>query len=355
MFVGHGIRLAVAAWIVAVFPRMRTTSAPDHQAVTSRAVAYLNSRLVWGSLGSAALLLCVTFAAPALASSPRDWSGNLMLAAYGLFVAAGVLGYCCASGIRFPVLGERPSSAPEPEFPILDAPPDDDHRSELRQALDANGAVPARPVAPPADRRWIRLVIQLVGDVGWDTWQNNVYPFFDPNFPWVNAPFVQRLRRASEWILGRPWPPGHPELRAAIDAYGRVIADLLYIFDKHAEESPSRNAIATERFYRNKGNFNPRYHEDIEEYEHHVELLQDLVLEATRYANRIADLVRNEIDPDVRVEEGALLVRIVYGVFQIGLLKPEFRLEDFADGQPYKDLQAFDNIRGSRDVSMKAD
>ncbi|MGH3401891.1 MAG: hypothetical protein ACRDRJ_05115 [Streptosporangiaceae bacterium] len=319
----------------------------------------LNSRLVWGSLGAAALALSGTFAQSALPASPRDWAGNLMLAAYGLLAAAGVFGYFCASGIRFPVLGERPSSPPEPDsepgFPILGPPLDHDPRSDLRQALDAAGVVPPQTAELSADQRWLRLVNQLVKEVGWDEWQYNVYPFFDPNSPWVKISFTQRLGRANEWVLSRAWPPGHAELRESIDTYGRVIADLVYTFHKHAEEGHSGKVMMTERFYRNKGNFNPTYHEDIAKYEHHIELLEDLVLEATRYANHIADLVRSEIEPDFRAEEGALLVKYVYGVFQLGLLKPEFRPEDFAHGQPYKDLQSFDTDRASRDVSMKAD
>jgi len=39
---------------------------------------------------------------------------------------------------------------------------------------------------------------------------------------------------------------------------------------------------------------------------------------------------------------------------ETSLLKPEFRSDDFTDGQPYKDLQSFDADRASRDVSMKA-
>lgn len=354
-FVVHGGTVGLRGKDRGNLPDMSATPPPRiTKPVASRAVPRLNSRLVWGSLGTAALALSVTFVQSALPASPRDWFSNLMLAAYGLLAVAGAFGYCCASGIRFPVLGERPPSPPESEFPILGPPPDDDPRSELRQALDANRGVPAQATTPPADQRWLRLVNQLAQEVGWDTWQADVCPFFDPNL-WVKISFTEWLERATEWIYSRAWPPGHPELRDAIDTYGRVIADLVYTFREHAEENRNGRGLITERFYRNHGNFNPRYDEDIAEYRHHVGLLMDLVLEATRYANHIADLVRSELDPDFRAEEGALLVRGVYDVFQIGLFKPEFRPEDFADGQPYKDLRSFDADRASRDVSMKAD
>jgi hypothetical protein len=350
---------------------MSTTPPPKiTKLVAPRAVSRLNSRLVWGGRGTAALALSVTFAQSALPASPRNWFSNLMFAAYGLLAAAGGLAYCCASGVRFPVLGERPSPPvpSEAEFPIMDPLPDNDSRDDLRQALDSAGSLGelrkaleaatglrAQSAAPSADQRWLRLVNQLVEEVGWDTWQDSVYPFFDPNSPWVRVAFTQRLQRATEWTLSRAWPPGRPELREAIVTYGRVIAGLLQTFRQHAEEPLDRKVMMTEPFYKKRGDWNPRYHEDLAEYQHHTELLEDLVLEATRYANYIADLVREELDPDFRAEEGALLVRMVYGVFQVGLLKPEFRPEDLENGQPYRDLQAFDGDRASRDVSMKAD
>lgn len=54
-------------------------------------------------------------------------------------------------------------------------------------------------------------------------------------------------------------------------------------------------------------------------------------------------------------EEGALLVRMTCGNFQVGLVKPEFKPEDFEHGQPYKDLQAFEDDRANRDMTMKED
>jgi hypothetical protein len=124
---------------------------------------------------------------------------------------------------------------------------------------------------------------------------------------------------------------------------------LVVTFLEHAEKSSSGESTMTERFYRNYDEgFDAtesqrlRYEEAIAEYQNHVGLVQDLILEATRYANHIADLVRSELDPDFRIEEGALLVRRVYEYFQIGLLKPEFRPEDFTNGQ----LQGSSDIRG---------
>ena len=287
-----------------------------------------------------------------------------MIIAYGLGAATVALAACRLTDVRFPLPGW-----PEPSFPVLQDPPGDP-RFDRREALDANrpsdqdaaSGVPAEPTARSADQRWLRLVNQLVEKVGWDSWQDRVYPFFDPNSPWVSVGFVRKLYGATAWIYGRTWPLGHPELREAIDTYGRVISDLLETFSQHAEESPHSKSMTTERFYKNfdegldaTASQRLRYREVVAEYQHHVRLLADLVLEATRYSNYIAQMVCTELDSDFRAEEGAVLIRMAYGYFEVGLVRPEFRPEDFEQGQPYKDLESFEDDRARRDMTMKED
>jgi hypothetical protein len=290
-----------------------------------------------------------------------------MIMAYCFAAVTVALVTCRLTDVRFPLPGP-----PEPEFPLLPDSPTD-RRSDLRRALDANrssdlgdalaaGGIRLQPPEQSAEQRWLGLVNQLVEMVGWDTWQDRVYPFFDPNSPWVSVEFVRKLYGATEWIHGRTWPPGHPELRDAVDTYGRVISDLLETFSQHAEESPRGTSMTTERFYKNydeglaaTASQRLRYRQAVAEYQHHVRLLADLVLEATRYSNHIAEMARTELDPDFRAEEGALLVRMAYGNFQIGLARPEFKPEAFEQGQPYKDLQAFEDDRANRDISMEED
>jgi hypothetical protein len=87
-----------------------------------------------------ALAVALVFLSTMLAVSPHVWTGNPMVTAYVLAVAATAFGVCGGRGLRFSVLGERPA---RPSFPILpEPPPDDDPRSVLRQALDA--ASPSR-------------------------------------------------------------------------------------------------------------------------------------------------------------------------------------------------------------------
>lgn len=167
---------------------------------------------------------------------------------------------------------------------------------------------------------------QLPEKAAWDAWQGRTYAFSDPNSPWVSRAFIRQLYEATEWIYGRTWPPGHPELREAIETYGLVISDLLQTFDMHAQEDsrPGSDSSMTERFYKNfdEGlDATPAqqsgYQEAVEEYHHHVELLVDLVLEATAYANYISDLVRAELDPKFRASEEPSCCHQIFDLFLI--------------------------------------
>ena len=204
------------------------------------------------------------------------------------------------------------------------------------------------------DENWARLLDQLNDIVQWQSWPSNVAPFFDPNSPWVRKAFVDRLKRASEWIYGRIWPEGHENLRSAIEAFGLLLADWMCKFEEHSESpGPDSHGVTTERFYK-IGNYDPdRYHRLIEEYQDHVALLEDLALEATRYGNYIASLIRDEVDPSFRFDEGLLLITAASGILQYQLLKPEFKPSDFNNGEPYIDLETFERERSSRDISAK--
>ena len=330
----------------------------------SRAVFRPSDHRCWEIATTSAFALFGVCLGSGLQASPIAWTGTVMIIAYVLGAVTVTLGVCRLTNVRFPLPGPPGPSLPTPQDPQGD--PRSDRSGALGanrpSAQDATSGVPAEPPPLSADQRWLKLVTQLVEQVGWDSWQDRVYPFFDPNSPWVSADFVRKLYGATEWIYRRAWPAGHPEFREAIDTYGQVISDLLETFSQHAEESPSGKSMMTEPFYKDfdegldaTASQELRFREAIAEYQNHVRLLADLVLEATRYGNHIAQMARTELDPDFRAEEGALLVRMTYGYFQVGLVKPEFRPEDFEHGQPYKDLQSFEDDRAIRDITMKED
>ena len=96
------------------------------------------------------------------------------------------------------------------------------------------------------------------------------------------------------------------------------------------------------------GNYDHRL---IKEYEDHVALLEDLALEATRYGNYIASLIRDEVDPSFRFDEGSLLITAAADMLQYQLLRPEFIPSDFNNGEPYIDLLRLLNANDQAETS----
>jgi hypothetical protein len=205
-----------------------------------------------------------------------------------------------------------------------------------------------------AEENWARLIDQLDERIPWRTWQFDVSAFFDPNSPWVNDSFTDKLDHVSQWIYSRFWPGGHESLKTAIEQFGQLLSDWVNKFSEHSESPlPDSKKSATARFYK-IDNWNPdQYFKLLTEYKEHVRLLEDLALEATRYCNYIASLIRKEIDPSYRFDEGLLLIQAPTEMLQYVLLRPQFRSSDFDDGEPYKDLETFKIERSRREICTK--
>jgi len=89
------------------------------------------------------------------------------------------------------------------------------------------------------------------------------------------------------------------------------------------------------------------------QYEYHTALVEDLAFELTRYGNLIAGIVRAEIDPTFRFEQGALLIR--YGIdilWPDSTYRPEFSEQEIAgERQPYNGLSDYLRVRTTRKLS----
>jgi hypothetical protein len=86
-----------------------------------------------------------------------------------------------------------------------------------------------------------------------------------------------------------------------------------------------------------------------EKFNRHVDLVEDLVLELTRAANYICDVVRARLDPTFRLQEGAAVV--TYGptmLLEFTTVRPEYRPDERTE-LPYPGLDAFDEARLGRD------
>jgi hypothetical protein len=206
-----------------------------------------------------------------------------------------------------------------------------------------------------AEEQWASLIDGLNELMGWNNWKDETDGIFSADGPTIRTDIRRRLVEASEWIFRRVWPTGHPRLRSAIAALGHVLNDFLATFGEHSFRDKHSERVEVKRFYQ-IDEWNPeRYHRLRNRYEEHVALIEDLGLELTRYGNHIAQLVREELDPAFRFDDGLLLIARGPNMdFRYDILRPQFTDEDFGDGEPYRGLEQFRRDCVNRDISITA-
>ena len=114
-----------------------------------------------------------------------------------------------------------------------------------------------------------------------------------PTFP---KRWYENQKEFLIWIIGRIWPRRYPPLEGAILNYKAVLQDLLNIFDHHIDYGiEDEQYIRTKKFYKIEEWNEELYARLLDQYNKHVNLVNDLFFELTRAANYVCDRVREYI------------------------------------------------------------
>lgn len=183
----------------------------------------------------------------------------------------------------------------------------------------------------------------------WTEWISNLLSSGQPS---LECEINSDLAGLPRWIMKRVWPGRYSGLEASLSNFGRVLHDLLSVFHEHAKKRyPDDEELWTEKFYKTDEWNRERYDTLSRQYDYHVDLVQDLVLELTRAANLILDQVRTYIVPSYRLGEGRLSVKS--GPDEHLRWKEvvvEYDSEERVTERPYPGLQAFLTARERRDM-----
>jgi hypothetical protein len=216
-----------------------------------------------------------------------------------------------------------------------------DHEAWVRETLGSK--VDANEVL------WAKIVDQLPAKLGLDTWAEEVSPFFDATPIQLDVATEQRLRDCALWLAKRPWPQGHDRLKAAIVNIGLFLNELLNVFNKRAELQDGGHRRIYPAFYRINEWDAERYNSLLAKYKARRAYMSDLTLEITRYINLFGDLVREDLDPFFRQEEGHLTVLAAGELLgQYDAHVPQFAQEDLESALGGQALAAFEESRASR-------
>lgn len=180
----------------------------------------------------------------------------------------------------------------------------------------------------------------------WKIWASMILFHGQPS---LRKEIDEKIPAARDWLLSRVWPKRYPELEDAFTNFRVVLQDFHNVFHEHALERGD-GVLQTEKFYQIKKWDEERYRKLADEFHYHVALVEDLILELTRAANYVCDMVREYLVHSYRLREGVLLIEA--GPFMPDLHHKTYRAEYRGEERirrPYPGLQAFKDIRFTRD------
>jgi hypothetical protein len=219
------------------------------------------------------------------------------------------------------------------------------------EAQVASGETPDQQTRQADDERYAAYVDEWVRRAALDSWDGWMSSLTSHGQPSLLTERYEQLEELREWLLRRIWPGRYEDLENSFHNFRFVLDDLFLVFSRHAEDPlEDRERIWTRKFYK-IDEWNPELYERLgEEYDVHVDLVEDLALEMTRAANYVCDHVRKRIDPAFRVREGALVIRAGPMMETLGwtTFRPEYRREE-RTARPYPGLERFKADRASRD------
>ena len=180
----------------------------------------------------------------------------------------------------------------------------------------------------------------------WTSWSSSILSFGQPS---LDKDIDADLERARPWLLKRIWPNRYENLRFAFENFRNVLQVFHNTFHEHADSTS--DGYRTRKFYKDLNEWNDKKYRQISRlYDHHVELVSDLMLELTRAANLICDLVRQHIFRGYRRQEGRLSV--LSGPTSDLSFKEwivQYQGAEREEKHPFHGLEAFMTERASRD------
>lgn len=140
----------------------------------------------------------------------------------------------------------------------------------------------------------------------WLAWSSSVLSHGQPR---MRAEIDNDLYELRGWLLNRVWPGRYPELERAFQNFRLVLQDFQERFREHAEPMGKSGILLTNKFYKIDEWNEDLYRKLAKQFDFHVALVNDLMLELTRSANLICDCVRQYLVHSYRLTTGRLVVQ----------------------------------------------
>lgn len=222
-----------------------------------------------------------------------------------------------------------------------------EHERWVRESLD--GYDPAKQRDDEIYAKYIQEWEKRAELDNWVHWTSRVFYAGQPR---LYEEDLDRLRDLNKWLLNRVWPGRYPQLEASFANFRRILNDFLLTFQRYAK--PWESELLTHKFYKIPEWDPERYNRLAKEFDFHVTVVEDLMLELTRAGNYVCDQIRQFLGSDYRLDKGYLLVESGPSMdLKIQTIRTEYRGEE-RTMKPYTSLKEFLRQRNSRDYSFGA-
>lgn len=178
----------------------------------------------------------------------------------------------------------------------------------------------------------------------WKSWASNLLSSGQPSIPVSDYEILQKLQ---EFIFTRHWSNEIIEIESAFVNFNYVLNDFFVVFNKHRIKTG--DWFETESFYKLTFHEQEVYNNLLKDFEYHVDLIEDLILELTRAGNRIIREIRKQILSSFRNDEGVLVVE--YGPtmdLSYKTIRPEYLNYKIKEDYEYLGLKDFMTRRVDR-------
>lgn len=186
-----------------------------------------------------------------------------------------------------------------------------------------------------------------------DTWKGWSSFVLGSGQPRIHADVDRDLEALRDWLISRIWPGRYPTLETAFHNFHRVLQDFQETLRSRLEDRSAREMLFTRKFYQIEDWDPPLYARLSAQYDFHVDLVSDLMVELTRAGNLVCDEVRRHISHSYRLVEGNLVVMRGPDMnLQWVQFAPRYSPEEAAKDLPYPGLEQFYDERGARDWNI---
>lgn len=191
--------------------------------------------------------------------------------------------------------------------------------------------------------------IELAEIDNWKKWSSSLLSNGQPS---ISVENFEKLVALNEYIFARIWPKRYDHIEFAFNNFRLVLNDFIKVFSKYKEKEGSEDYeyYITEKFYKRLQEWNDEKYSILgSKFDYHVDLVEDLILELTRCANYMCDMIRKYFLSSFRINEGALLIctgpdmTLSYKTLRIEFDSTEQKLIS------YPGLKKFMTIREDRD------